>query len=86
MSRERGDDGRFIETVTLDDVLAVLGEANGNRSVPGRSSGGSPRPTRRPPSSIRTTRSSLAMRSSRPRNRLTRPESTISSTARPTAE
>lgn len=28
MSRERGDDGRFIATVTLDDVLATLREAN----------------------------------------------------------
>lgn len=28
MSRERGDDGRFIETVTLDDVLAALREVN----------------------------------------------------------
>jgi len=28
VSRERGDHGRFVETVTLDDVLAVLREAN----------------------------------------------------------
>ena len=28
VSRERGDDGRYIETVTPDDVLAVLREAN----------------------------------------------------------
>ena len=28
MSRERGDNGRFVETVTLDDVRALLREMN----------------------------------------------------------